>query len=480
MVTILHISDLHRDPDGHLTTSSLIESLRRDQERYVQDGVPLPDLAIVSGDLVLGVKGIGDTSQADLNRQYEEAHEFLRQLASLMFAGDRERIILVPGNHDVSHAHVLQSSVYEDIPTDPEKRKIMARKLAIDGSTYRWVASEFALRRIHDVDIYRSRMRPFADFYKKFYAGTREYSLADESQFTLHDFPDIGIAVVGLSSCCDNDLFNRSGRIHPTCVAEATRLVADSVRKGSIAIAVWHHNLSGGPKDSDYVDPEFLQSLMDGGFILGLHGHQHRPQFLEHRFTADSKRGMAVISAGTLCGGPHTLPPGRMRAYNLITLDKDSRKGVLHVREMKNSGFGLPVWGAAHVSEFGGYSMEFELRLQIKGNVANSVASDAMELLRKRDLAGAFGLAKTCPNDPLARRVALEALSQLEDWTGIKEFCSPLHSNIETIALINALDELGDKHGLDQLIQSSHVANSQDLAVRQIAQQMRSRLGGKR
>jgi hypothetical protein len=134
--------------------------------------------------------------------------------------------------------------------------------------------------------------------------------------------------IAALSSCCNNDLFNRAGRIHPDCVAAATRAVAAHVKRGQVALATWHHNLAGGPNDSDYVDADVLQSLIDGGFVIGLHGHQHRPQFLEHQFTADGKRGIAVISAGTLCGGPHTLPSGRMAAYSHIELAAERKRAL--------------------------------------------------------------------------------------------------------------------------------------------------------
>lgn len=478
MVTILHISDLHRDSDGILTTTSLIESLRRDRERYVEKGIPTPDIAIVSGDVIHGARGTGDSTQVELERQYNEAADFLQQLANLMFNGKRERIVLVPGNHDVSHDYVMQASAHVEIPDDPEKRRILAKSLSAENSLLRWIASDFSVRRIQDAEIYRRRMKPFADFYNKFYQGLHEFPLDEAEQIALFDYPELDIAVVGLSSCCENDLFNRSGRIHPACVAEATRLVAEPIRKGRIAIATWHHNLSGGPKDSDYVDPEFLQCLIDGGFSLGLHGHQHRAQYLEHRFTADSERGMAVVSAGTLCGGPRTLPPGRMRAYNLITLDKSNKKGILHVREMKNSAFGMPIWGEAYISEFGGSSVSFNVNLRSTKAFAENAASEAFELLRKGEFSAAFNLARSTSNDAFARRIAVEALSRLGDWAGIREFCDPPQSSLEIIALLSSLDELNDKRGISKIIQSDYVSNSQDVAVRQMVDQMRLRVGG--
>lgn len=480
MVNILHISDLHRDKGSRLTTSSLLESLRLDCERYESEGIQAPDLAIVSGDIVYGVSNDEVGSEAMLAAQYDEAHDFLVRLADMFFTGNRERVVLVPGNHDVSHSHVLRATAAEEIPAEREKRSLVARQLAAEGVIWRWVWSDFSLRRVTDSDLYLRRMEPFARFFERFYEGQRTYSLDPTQQFSVHDFQDLSLIVIGLSSCCDNDLFNRSGRIHPDCVAGATRAVSDSVRKGRIPLAVWHHNLSGGPRDSDYVDADFLQSLLDGGFVLGLHGHQHRPQFLEHRFTADQKRALSVISAGTLCGGPHSLPAGRMRAYNLITLDPPSRTGALHVREMRNSEFSLPVWGAAHVAEFGGATMAFKLNMRPHQEFAMEAASDANELLRVGNAAGALSLVRPHSENEYARRLTVDALTQLQDWEGIRQFCAPPRSNAETVALCEALYEVGDKAALQTLVESDAVMHSPDVAVRQSAEQARIRLGGKK
>jgi hypothetical protein len=478
VTTILHISDLHRDLDSELTTDALLESLRRDRGRYIEEKIAPPDLAVVSGDLVLGVKDDSDAGRLELKRQYDEAGEFLGKLADLMFSGDHSKIVIVPGNHDVSHAHVLRATTPVEIPIEPHKREALAQELSRTNSLHRWNAREFAVRHINDKQLYAQRMEPFAEFYLNFYRGTRIFPLDDGGQCEIFDFPELNLAIVGLSSCSDNDLFNRAGRIHPNCVATATMRISHLCNAGRVAIAVWHHNLSGGPKDSDYMDPEFLQSLMDGGFVLGLHGHQHRPQYIEHRFTADQRRALAVISAGTLCGGPRTLPSGRMRAYNLITVDSRTRKCHLHVRDMKNTSFSSPVWGPAHVHEFGGASIEFKINDPVRTASALVLASDAAALLRAGDPGKAYVEATKFPNDEFARRIAIEALDQLSNWSEMEHFCSPPQSPIEIIHLMNALYELGKKAALRELIQSDLVANSSDLGVRQTTEKMQSRLGG--
>lgn len=478
MATILHISDLHRDPDSELTTDALLDSLRRDRTRYLSEEIPSPDLVVVSGDVVLGVREDCDDGKRELKRQYDEAEDFLAKLADLMFSGDRAKIVIVPGNHDVSHAHVLQATIPIVIPTEAHKRKALAQELNRINGIHRWDAPAFSVRQISDKEMYAQRMAPFAEFYTAFYRGTRAFPLDEDQQCETFDFPELGITIIGLSSCSDNDLFNRAGRIHPNCIAAATMRVSQLLTAGRVAIAVWHHNLSGGPKDSDYVDPEFLQSLMDGGFVLGLHGHQHRPQYLEHRFTADQRRSFAVISAGTLCGGPRTLPSGRMRAYNLVTVDAATGKCCLHVRDMKNSSFGSPVWGAAHVHEFGGSSIGFEVSRRVNTASVLGLVSEAAALLRAGDPAKAYEEARKFPDNEFARRISVEALVRMENWEEMERYCSPPRSPIEMLNLMNALYELGKRGDLRALIQSAEVANSTDLGVRQTKEQMQSRLGG--
>ena len=479
VTTVLHISDLHRDSGSAITTDSLLESLRRDGERYTADGIPAPDLAVVSGDIVYGVTSDGPDADSLLKKQYVEATIFLTKLADMLFHGNRERVILVPGNHDISHPHVLRATESTAIPAEASQRALLASQLSEDNSTWRWVASDFALRRLVDQDMYRRRLEPYAEFYADFYAGKRTFSLDPSKQFAVHEMADLGLVVAGLSSCCDNDLFNRPGRIHPDCVAGATRAVAEHVRSGLVALAVWHHNLAGGPKDTDYVDADVLQSLIDGGFVIGLHGHQHRPQFLEHRFTADRKMAISVVSAGTLCGGPKTLPSGRMRSYNLIVLDAELKTGTVHVREMKNTGFGLPVWGAAYVDEFSGPSMTFGIEIRPRPASMIQATVEAAELMQKGDLAGAYALAKRHPEDGVARRVAVEALTRLEDWAEILIFCSPPRSAPEFIALAGALYEAGKKSDLAMLLKSDYARDSTDAGVRQAIDLANGRLGGR-
>lgn len=94
-VSILHISDIHKGADMSLET--LLNSLIRDRERWDDEGIRQPDYIVLSGDVVQG----GATEET-IAEQYKEAEVFLAGLCKDFLDNHRERMIIVPGNHDVS------------------------------------------------------------------------------------------------------------------------------------------------------------------------------------------------------------------------------------------------------------------------------------------------------------------------------------------------------------------------------------------
>lgn len=94
-VSILHISDIHKGADMSLET--LLNSLIRDRERWDDEGIRQPDYIVLSGDVVQG----GATEET-IAEQYKEAEVFLAGLCKDFLDNHRERMIIVPGNHDAS------------------------------------------------------------------------------------------------------------------------------------------------------------------------------------------------------------------------------------------------------------------------------------------------------------------------------------------------------------------------------------------
>ena len=76
--TILHISDLHKSEED--SYDDLFESMRKDSETYVQLGISLPKIIVVSGDIVEGAKDDDETPDDTIRKQYADAKVFLTSL----------------------------------------------------------------------------------------------------------------------------------------------------------------------------------------------------------------------------------------------------------------------------------------------------------------------------------------------------------------------------------------------------------------
>ena len=234
--------------------------------------------------------------------------------------GDKRMVVIVPGNHDVSDYHFRQS--LEAIDIAPDRKKELVEQLFAPSSRLRWSWTEFMLYKIADEEMYKQRFGAFVDFYSRFYAGQRSYSINPAKQVDIFDFPDWGITIAGFCSCYNNDLFNKQGVIYSDCIAGVGERLRKFSYQDRLRIAVWHHNIAGPPLQVDYMDPDIVQNLIDSGFSLGFHGHQHKPQFLDTRFLHGPDRRINIISAGTLCGNA-AFRFGR--AYNLVELDIEKK-----------------------------------------------------------------------------------------------------------------------------------------------------------
>ena len=118
-----------------------------------------------------------------------------------------------------------------------------------------------------------------------------------------------------------------------------------------LRVAVWHHNIAGPPSADDYLNVAQAHSLIDFGFRLGLHGHQHRSELVLHELGIPEYGSLAVLSAGSVAAGHAELPRGVNRQYNLIELSEDLMGARLNVREIE-----LGAFGPRRLKAFGGHS----------------------------------------------------------------------------------------------------------------------------
>lgn len=485
IISLLHISDLHRDPSHPLTNAALLDSLARDRDHFTSENttIKMPDLILVSGDIVAGVKSDAPDGTLEIGRQYAEAESFLAELADLFVGGDRERVIITPGNHDISYTE-FKSSLREIHFTtgDPVTEQMKAqyvRSLYTPGSKLRWSWQSLSFFELVDPVRYRSRLAPFSDFYSRFYRGSRSYLLEPEKQYDIFDYPDLGLIVAAFSSCYNNDPLNRVGSIHPDCIAGASRTLREDRYRGRVRLAMWHHNVSSTPSQIDYMDPDTVQVLIDCGFSLGFHGHQHKPQFIDELFQFGMDRKMTVIGASTLCGGRDALPTGQPRSYNIIQINTESFTGTLHLRSMQNNSLASPIWGpgsfASSHRSYIGFSIQppamtdrdrtLLILAEAETHLSRGRHGDAIRLslplLQKSDY---------------ARKILIDSFVGAGDKKGIIQYFYPPTTTTEIVYLADALCEEQRLDLLRDMINSRLVQDSIDPAIVEVRRKYSGRL----
>lgn len=480
--SILHISDLHRDLTDEIDNRWLLDSLENDARQFeVQSpSILKPSLCIVSGDLIHGVRpGISD-SEKELKRQYSQAEEFLIGLADRFFDGEREKVVILPGNHDVAYSEVLASTVRITIPTDSKMQTELVKELFSPNSMMRWSWKELCFYKIADHDRYLRRLRHFADTYASFYVGKRSYSLEPEKQFDVFDFPRHSFCVATLNSCFNNDPLRRSGELNPVALTEACRQLRNPTRSGWLMAATWHHNLAGGPNSDDFIDPQFVQLLIDAGVSLGFHGHQHLPECFDERYRiGPSPRKMTIISASTLCAEPNNLRPGVPRSYNVVEVDLSAFTGRVHQRQMINRLFNLPVWGPGHFTSTNSSHFDFALSEPLTPRPANLdgqlLLAAIDEHIAKGRAREALGLLEAAGDLPLARPFLVKALSDLADARTTISKLWPPRTISEAVVIGGAILEAGSTEEALAFRQLPIVLNATDASVLEMSKRVSER-----
>lgn len=351
MTAILHISDLHRSPDDPISNDELLSTLVADRDRYVAESppVPPPQSIIVSGDLVHGVPLAAADPDAELADQYDVALDFLCRLTEAFAGGDRRRVVVVPGNHDVSWP-IAQSAMS---PVDDATVHELSPRAFGPTSDLRWDWRDRKVYRISDRARYEARMRHYTATVNAFYDGLDlPFPTTNHPYYRLYELIDGRIGVAAFNSCAGNDCYAFHGAIPEEALARAHLQLHERQARYDLLLAVWHHNVDGAPYTSDYMDIANVYRLIGKGFRLGLHGHQHRAEMGVRYIHLPDQVPMAVISAGSLCAGQRDLPMGVHRQYNIVELDDALSSARVHVREMAIS----TVFGPAQRTEFGGKS----------------------------------------------------------------------------------------------------------------------------
>lgn len=283
---ILHLSDIHlsKKEDAHKYRMQLNTDLIRAL------GVERIDFLVISGDI----------TNYSTKEQYDAALELVESIIT-KFNIDRNKVIIVPGNHDLNW--------------DISKKAIMSTNEGIESI---------------NEDIYKMR---FDNFNKYFYKKICKKSYPNEysKQGILYEFENEKIIFLGLNSAWNIDHINKlRSSIYINSMEVPLDRLLDKKYNDWLKIAVFHHPVTG----QDSMNNDFLQLLMRYNFKVCMHGHIHEAKYDFCSYGNNKK--IAIVGAGTF-GAPaeeHVL--GIPLQYNLINLKLENNNMRVITRRKEN------------------------------------------------------------------------------------------------------------------------------------------------
>ena len=473
--SIIHISDLHRIRKENI--ECLISSFEVEKNRYANEGLPPVRLIVVSGDIVNGSnEKDGIVAKQEIQEQYTVASLFLNNLCDLFIGkepADRLRVIIVPGNHDMSRYMSkisMEMISHNDIGT-------LSDSLWANNTDIRWNWGDLHFYKITDWQKYNNRFDDFIEFYNSFYQGQRNYPSDPDRQSDLIDIPELNLSLACFNSCYRLDHLRHSGYISPRSLSQLTNPLLSSKNLGRLIIGVWHHHTHGLPNENNYLDYSILENMVQNGISLALHGHQHISGIVNEYKDVFSDAKLNLISAGTLYGNSDDLPIGKMRQYNLLTVSMKETESVITLYSIEDTTplNEMPSWepGAIGRSKKASYPfvikkepaqhMSEESDLQERINQINLLVERSGDILKGVEL-----LEKLDKSNPLVRKFLLDYLERSENYD---KLCSVFHNPMnvaETISVIEGCLKTKNSRLLLRILDSNIVKSSDDASLKAV------------
>ena len=446
-----------------VSNEELLSSLIADFQRSARETPALtcPDAIVVSGDLVEGLRlGSAEYPEA-LGEQYQIAETLLISLVDEFLQGDRSRVVIVPGNHDVDWNGVRQAFQTEE--HGPENPRGFVND---PESDYRWSWTDQQVLRISNPARYEGRFEYFNEMYNRFYQDVRlAHPIDPGNSWNLFSLDSGNIIVAAFNSCVANDCFSDLGYIRSKDIADCHLAMRTLARPGCLPLAVWHHGVGGPPWASDYLDPSTVRLMIDKGFRLVLHGHRHDSSVSPLDLMVSTREALAVVGAGSLCAGEKALPHGVNHRYNVIQIDRPQNTGWVHVREMNQPG----IWGPGQLTETGGKAYvdftwttsSLEMPDQGRSGGYNTALVDELERMitsGRSEEAIVILSSDTNITDAYKRRLLGKALEISEKWSDLRSLLCPPQNDAELATFYMASERSDDMVGVAEVLENSEAS----------------------
>jgi predicted MPP superfamily phosphohydrolase len=312
---LLHLSDLHfgTKQDANLWFGQLVNDLQKLLEQLESSQSPQIDGLVISGDI----------ANKSTSEEYAAAEHFINRLLPELKL-QRSQLLLVPGNHDINSN--LSKQAYEikeksSYSGSLEEKELLKNSIIEEGN-YIHIPNEME---------YKQRFRFFSDFYEA--VTGKPYELEYDRQYEIKLFPNHDLLILGLNSAWQlnhHEKYKSRASINPYALNNALDEVnRNPIYKDSkLKISVWHHPLNRMDEEH-IVEHKFIQRLTTNGFRVILHGHIHRAQPNDFRYsivdqsdyTQNNHSNIYVVAAGTFGNPGRKWFPGYPLQYNLLKCD---------------------------------------------------------------------------------------------------------------------------------------------------------------
>lgn len=277
-INVLHLSDLQAGAGGSAGTGpqdgsgDQLDALQADLVDQIGAG-DRPDLIVVSG----GLAGSGTRPQM------QRALEFLEALARAADVS-RERIVIVPGEHDVSRelaqAYFLQCIAEGRTPESPYWRK---------WDNFIWLQ-------------------------RSFYGPESDSVFAAGAPWSTIVIPELKVVVIGLNTTVAQTHEVQGGMLGLAQCRAAAAALEQHERSGWLRIAVMHHSPFAADADGRHQlsDADQFGSVLGSRLNIVLHGHPAEAR-IRHL-----PGGPAVSAVGRVPGADAGSPGGAALRYQWL------------------------------------------------------------------------------------------------------------------------------------------------------------------
>lgn len=307
-VTWIHLSDMHLCPARTGWDSArILDKLTHDLSAVCDRYSLCPDLLFFTGDLAYG--HLGDQPGERIEDQFSAAARFLDQLAASLPVPlpPKERMFIVPGNHDVHRGLVRPTSMAWLQDVSPNCVDDLIR-----DAGERW--SEFM-----------ARLGPYINFLA---AQGYKHLVGDPARAVYHarlEVNDVSVCVSGYNTAWSCGQDGEKGKLWMGGRWQAAN--GHGIRAGAdLAIGLLHHP---GNWLVEHEDPHVWRHELLPAHDFLLHGHEH------DAWVVSDSNGHHTIAAGACYDREN-----HRNGYNLVRVDLDQSTATVWFRSYDRRGGG--------------------------------------------------------------------------------------------------------------------------------------------